>query len=119
MLKSLDDLGYAVEWRVINSADYGMPQKRHRVYFLGYHKTSSVYKKISKQKPEDWILDRGVLADAFKISGSTSTSFEIKEDLDKISKKFNKGEKEQSFFKFRCNDKWKSNNYENCCCLQR
>jgi DNA (cytosine-5)-methyltransferase 1 len=97
MLKSLDDLGYAVEWRVINSADYGMPQKRHRVYFLGYHKTSSIYKKISKQKPEDWILDRGVLADAFKISGSTSTSFEIKDDLDKISKKFNKGEKSSPF----------------------
>ncbi|MDA9680847.1 DNA (cytosine-5-)-methyltransferase [bacterium] len=97
MLKSLDDLGYAVEWRVINSADYGMPQKRHRVYFLGYHKTSSIYKKISKQKPEDWILDGGVLADAFKISGSTSTSFEINDDLDKISKKFNKGEKSSPF----------------------
>ena len=27
MLKSLNDLGYAVEWRVINAADYGMPQK--------------------------------------------------------------------------------------------
>ena len=35
MLKSLDELGYAVEWRVINAADYGMPQKRHRIYFLG------------------------------------------------------------------------------------
>ena len=97
MLKSLDDLGYAVEWRVINSADYGMPQKRHRVYFLGYHKTSSIYKKISKQKHEEWILDKGVLADAFKISGSTSTSFEINDDLDKISKKFNKGEKSSPF----------------------
>ena len=34
MLKSLDDLGYAVEWRVINAADYGMPQRRRRIFFI-------------------------------------------------------------------------------------
>ena len=28
MLASLADLGYAVEWRVINAADYGFPQRR-------------------------------------------------------------------------------------------
>ena len=32
MLASLADLGYAVEWRVINAADYGMPQRRRRVW---------------------------------------------------------------------------------------
>jgi len=31
MLASLADLGYVVEWRVINAADYGMPQRRRRV----------------------------------------------------------------------------------------
>ena len=35
MLKSLDDLGYGVEWRVVNAADYGMPQRRRPVFFLG------------------------------------------------------------------------------------
>ena len=97
MLKSLDDLGYAVEWRVINSADYGMPQKRHRVYFLGYHKTSSIYKKINQQKATEWILKEGVLPDAFKVAGSESISFEIKDDLDKVSKNFNKKEKNSPF----------------------
>ena len=33
MLRSLSDLGYAVEWRVINAAEYGMPQRRRRVFF--------------------------------------------------------------------------------------
>ena len=28
MLASLSDLGYSVEWRVVNSAEYGFPQKR-------------------------------------------------------------------------------------------
>ena len=35
----LNDLlkeGYHVEWRVINAADYGMPQQRSRVFILAY-----------------------------------------------------------------------------------
>ena len=32
ILSCLYKLGYAVEWRVINAADYGMPQRRRRVY---------------------------------------------------------------------------------------
>ena len=31
ILASLSDLGYAVEWRIINPAEYGMPQRRKRV----------------------------------------------------------------------------------------
>lgn len=34
MLRCLDDLGYAVEWRVINAADYGFAQRRRRVFIL-------------------------------------------------------------------------------------
>ena len=33
MLKCLDELGYAVEWRVINASDYGFTQRRRRVFF--------------------------------------------------------------------------------------
>ena len=32
ILASLSDLGYIVEWRIINAADYGMPQRRRRVF---------------------------------------------------------------------------------------
>ena len=28
ILKSLDEQDYAVEWKIINAADYGMPQKK-------------------------------------------------------------------------------------------
>ena len=35
MLASVSDLGYSVEWRVVNAADYGFPQKRRRVYIVG------------------------------------------------------------------------------------
>ncbi len=32
MLASFNDLGYSVEWRVINAADYGRRQRRRRVF---------------------------------------------------------------------------------------
>tara|TARA_B100001093_G_C26756495_1_gene983683 strand:- start:197 stop:1456 length:1260 start_codon:yes stop_codon:yes gene_type:complete len=36
MLSVLNDLGYAVEWRIINAADFGFPQKRKRVFIIAY-----------------------------------------------------------------------------------
>ena len=48
MLRSLSDLGYAVEWRVINAAEYGMPQRRRRVFFLAYLKGSGIHSKLKK-----------------------------------------------------------------------
>ena len=35
MLASLSDLGYSVEWRVVNAAEYGFPQKRRRTFIVG------------------------------------------------------------------------------------
>lgn len=34
MLRSLCDLDYEVEWKVINSGDYGFPQRRRRVFIF-------------------------------------------------------------------------------------
>ena len=34
MLTAFNNLGYSVEWRVINAADYGRSQRRRRVFFL-------------------------------------------------------------------------------------
>ena len=36
ILSCLEWFGYIVEWRVINAADYGFPQKRKRVFILAY-----------------------------------------------------------------------------------
>ena len=35
MLATLAELGYEVEWRMANAADYGFPQKRRRTYIVG------------------------------------------------------------------------------------
>jgi DNA (cytosine-5)-methyltransferase 1 len=94
MLASLSDLGYIVEWRVINAADYGMPQRRRRVFIFGFHKTSELYKKYKSSK--DWSQKDGVLAKAFPVIKEKSVQkelfegFEIKGSLVEITKNFNK-----------------------------
>ncbi len=46
ILQSLNELGYAVEWRVINAAEYGMPQRRRRVFILAYLNGTNIYESI-------------------------------------------------------------------------
>jgi DNA (cytosine-5)-methyltransferase 1 len=92
MLSSLSKLGYAVEWRVINAADYGMPQRRRRVYILGYKKNTNLYKEIRKTADKSsWIKKDGVIAKAFpaEIKGEID-SFELSDNLKEISDNFNK-----------------------------
>ena len=36
ILSTLSQLGYHVEWKVLNSKDFGVPQARKRVYIVGY-----------------------------------------------------------------------------------
>lgn len=67
MLKCFDELGYAVEWRIINAADYGFPQRRRRTYIFAYKKNTQFYKKISKLKVNDVFLSGGIFARTFKI----------------------------------------------------
>lgn len=91
MLSTLSKLGYLVEWRVINAADYGMPQRRRRVFIMGYKKNSPVERKFSGN-PEDWISKKGVLAKSFPLENKSEIKFEIFKlgsSIEKISKDFN------------------------------
>ena len=36
ILRVLTDMGYRVEWQVLNSKDWGVPQNRERIFIIGY-----------------------------------------------------------------------------------
>lgn len=97
ILASLSDLGYTVEWRVINAAEYGMPQRRRRTYIVGYREGSHVSNKINSLK--DWVLHEGVLAKAFtfKPKDKTVSEFEINGNIKEVSDTFNKDGKKSPF----------------------
>ena len=100
ILSSLNKLGYFVEWRIINAADYGMPQRRRRVFIMAYQKKSSIYKEIKKKKnPEAWITKEGILVKAFKIKKKAFKikKFVLDKDTLKISNNFGKGLKISPF----------------------
>jgi len=92
ILQSLNEIGYAVEWRVINAAEFGMPQRRRRVFILAYLKGTSIYQDIKENVINKWILKEGVLAQAFPVNseGITSKTFELTGDIVSISENFNK-----------------------------
>jgi DNA (cytosine-5)-methyltransferase 1 len=92
ILKSLSDLGYAVEWRVVNAAEYGMPQRRKRIFILAYLQDSIIYNEIKETNPTDWILKDGTLANAFPVQSDNilfPKEFELKGDIVEISENFN------------------------------
>jgi len=47
VLSALYSLGYAVEWRVINAAEFGFPQKRRRVFIVAYHESTALYRRMT------------------------------------------------------------------------
>lgn len=65
ILECLNELGYIVEWRIINAAEYAMPQKRRRTYIVGYKKDGAIGKDFSK--PDDWVFRSGVFAKAYPV----------------------------------------------------
>lgn len=97
ILASLSDLGYTVEWRVINAAEYGMPQRRRRTYILGYKEGSSVCRKV--RELNHWVLYDGVMANAFPFAekDKSMSTFEINGAIKEVSDNFNKGKKNSPF----------------------
>lgn len=98
ILASLSDLGYYVEWRVINAAEYGMPQRRRRTYIVAYHRTSNIARQWESdtEYPYNWIVKKSVLGNAFESIIDTKknnmSDFVIEGDLVEVTENFNKSE---------------------------
>lgn len=85
-------LGYCVEWRVVNAADYGYPQRRRRVFLFAERidaETGAAW------DPTERLLSTGVLARALPVSETKSFRtdhasvlaeyFELPEDVYEVS----------------------------------
>lgn len=55
ILACFNDLGYTVEWRVINAADYGFAQRRRRTFIFACKNDTKYYQSIKNEKLEDVI----------------------------------------------------------------
>jgi DNA (cytosine-5)-methyltransferase 1 len=94
MLNTLGEEGYEIEWRVVNSAEYGFPQRRIRVFIVARKK------KAGKKNPKQVILKSGILARALPVLSTENevTEIDLSEDADVISANFNKGSDKSPFF---------------------
>lgn len=84
ILSCLSRLGYSVEWRVINAADYGMPQRRRRVYIFA-ELTRSAWDLSTR------LHSNGIMAEAFPAEPSEkkdSGTFRINDDPYDITNRF-------------------------------
>jgi DNA (cytosine-5)-methyltransferase 1 len=102
ILRSFADLGYNVEWRVINAADYGFPQKRRRVFIFGTLESPMEHPTGAESR----ILHEGVLARAFPciptegtllFGGAATSAIKLQETLHAVTEKFGKGLDKSAF----------------------
>ena len=56
ILASLNELGYYTEWKVLNAAEYGVPQNRERIIIIASKNKPFDFSKIEKQLPKPVLL---------------------------------------------------------------
>lgn len=67
MLACFNELGYSVEWRVINAAEYGFSQRRRRVFIFAFKNSTNFANRINVENLESWIHTDGFFQDEFPI----------------------------------------------------
>ena len=102
ILECLNSLGYIVEWRVINAAEYGMPQRRRRTYILAYKPERDLVKGFYTDK--ELIYRTGFFAKAFPVVQNNETKcftlselYDTEERITDISNNFGKSGDKREF----------------------
>src|SRR5699024_9766660 len=67
MLATFQHLNYSVEWRVINAADYGFPQRRRRAFIFAYKNDISFEKTQRNITEEEIVFEKGFFAPSFPV----------------------------------------------------
>ena len=92
ILSCLNSLGYSVEWRVINAADYGFVQRRRRTFIFATRDASIKKKLYGSGNAGTVLTSSGFFAPAFpctkKDANADTLPIAIPEDLVKLSEGF-------------------------------
>lgn len=83
ILRCLADQGYYVEWRVINAADYGMPQKRRRIFIFASRNNQKFAKSLKQYNAEEIVSKKGFFAHTFKITSNFKQKTAFEYDISK------------------------------------
>ncbi|MBZ2146001.1 DNA (cytosine-5-)-methyltransferase [Streptococcus gordonii] len=103
MLTAFNNLGYSVEWRVINAAEYGRSQRRRRVFFFVYRNDTDFAKMIDEKyeqekvvfeenRYDEYIFEAGLFATQFPIKNfpvkNRHVFYELANDIVEVSDNF-------------------------------
>lgn len=92
ILSCFAELGYSVEWRVVNAALYGAAQRRRRTFIFAYHNNTAYGKRMASLSSEDIIKRDGFMVKAFPINEMQMiSSTDIKTDIVNVSDNFSFG----------------------------
>lgn len=67
ILACLAQLGYSVEWRVVNAAEYGAAQRRRRTFIFAYRDDTGYGENIRTATSESILKETGFMAQAFPV----------------------------------------------------
>jgi DNA (cytosine-5)-methyltransferase 1 len=93
MLASFRDLGYSVEWRVINAAEYGQAQRRRRIFIFAIRNDIQFIQSKDNVDNPEMLRSKGFFAGAFPVYNEETkknVSFPFTEDIVNISDNFSK-----------------------------
>lgn len=83
ILRCLYEKGYAVEWRVINAAEYGYAQRRRRTFIIAYHDQTEIFRNFAEvvcvqglKSMHKHIMENGILAKAFPVQSHSRSYVE-------------------------------------------
>lgn len=82
MLACFRDLDYSVEWRVINSGDYGFPQRRRRVFILAFRNDTTYARRFDNSLSwHTWLQRDGFFAHGFPVKQDNRIELKVSDPL--------------------------------------
>jgi DNA (cytosine-5)-methyltransferase 1 len=91
IIERFSEVGYDIKYKVLHSADYGVPQKRERVFIVGTRKDLEINYTFPQVISKNWVPLKKVLLEEGEFDKKYYFSERAVKGLKKANKAFNKG----------------------------